>query len=165
MKRLAIVGGVVALAVVALSVGTGGAQQPGERTFTLIEGEGGTFGFVDNPPKSKGQTEKTFTTSVGDMLVFASPLLDEAKARVGTLHASCVVTRGGKTGKAAYQCTATFVLKDGAIAVDVAFNEAQGANITIAITGGTGAYEGARGSIASKEGPNDTSIDTVHLLP
>ena len=165
MKRLAIVGGVFALAAVTLSVATGGAQQPGERTFTLIEGEGGTFGFVDNPPKSKGQTEKTFTTSVGDMLVFASPLLDESKARVGTLHASCVATRGGKAGKAAYQCTGTFVLKDGAIAVDVAFNEAQGANLTIAITGGTGAYEGARGSIASKEGPNDTSVDTVHLLP
>jgi hypothetical protein len=155
---------VVALAGVALFVATGGAQQPGERTFTLTE-RGGTFNFVDNPPKSKGQTERTFTSSVGDMLAFSTPLYDEANARAGTAHVSCVVTRGGKGPRVSYQCNGTFVLKDGSIAVDAAFVEAEGGNITVAITGGTGAYEGANGTIISRDGPNDTSVDTVHLLP
>jgi hypothetical protein len=41
----------------------------------------------------------------------------------------------------------------------------QGPNtLHIAITGGTGRYEGARGSILSVGGPGFAS-DTIHLLP
>jgi hypothetical protein len=35
----------------------------------------------------------------------------------------------------------------------------------IAILGGIGGYEGARGSIPSEPKTQNTSIDTVHLLP
>lgn len=54
MKRLTVLVAAAAAAVVALAlVASGGtAQQPGERTFKLIEDEG-DFALIDNPPLSK----------------------------------------------------------------------------------------------------------------
>jgi hypothetical protein len=38
--------------------------------------------------------------------------------------------------------------------------------IVAAVTGGTGAYEGRRGSVVSRQRPNSNLIDdTVHLVP
>jgi hypothetical protein len=36
---------------------------------------------------------------------------------------------------------------------------------TIAVVGGTGAYEGARGSITDRDLPHGRTGDTIHLLP
>lgn len=41
----------------------------------------------------------------------------------------------------------------------------KGEDATIAVVGGTGAYEGARGSITDRDLPRDRTEDTVHLLP
>ncbi len=38
-------------------------------------------------------------------------------------------------------------------------------DVTTAITGGTGAYEGARGSLAQRNVPNGRMENTIHLLP
>ena len=44
----------VAATVIAGILTTGGAAQvPGERTFKIIEGSGGTFKFIDNAPKAR----------------------------------------------------------------------------------------------------------------
>lgn len=41
----------------------------------------------------------------------------------------------------------------------------KGEDATIAVVGGTGAYEGARGSITDRDLPSDRTEDTVHPLP
>ena len=70
---------------------------------------------------------------------------------------------GGKNP--ALQCTGTFVLPAGTL-TESALIHAGGKSVQrIAILGGTGAYEGARGSILSVPKTQSTSIDTVHLLP
>ena len=73
---------------------SGGAQVPGEQTFKIIEGSGGTFKFVDTAPKAKNPRNPRF--SVGDALIFTTPLFNEAKTRIGTVHVYCAVTVGGK---------------------------------------------------------------------
>jgi hypothetical protein len=160
MKRLSVLVVVAAIAAAAVFVTTGGAKRADEQTLTLIEGEAADY-FVDNPPKSKGQT---FRVSPGDLGVVRVPLYDEAGVRQGTAHVSCVGTRGGTIDKAVFLCTGTFKLNDGTIGLSTVFVGQSDERIA-AVTGGTGAYEGARGSITSEFGPDGNRIHTVHLLP
>ena len=162
MKRVATLAtAAVAATVIAAILTTGGAAQgPGERTFKIIEGAGGTFKFVDNPPKAKNPQNPRL--SVGDAFVFTTPLFNEANKRIGNLHVYCAVTRGGPNRRAASQCNGTFALRDGTLAASAVL---EGEDAKIAVVGGTGAYEGARGSITDKDLPRDRTEDTVHLLP
>ena len=66
MRRFATLATVaVAATVIAGILTTGGAAQvPGERTFTVIEGSGGTSKFIDNPPKARNRRNPRL--SVGD---------------------------------------------------------------------------------------------------
>ena len=151
----------VAATVIAGILTTGGAAQvPGERTFKIIEGSGGTFKFIDNAPKARNPRNPRL--SVGDAFVFSSPLFNEANDRIGRLHVYCGVTRGGKFARASSQCNGTYALRDGSLAVSAVL---RGGEATIAVVGGTGAYEGARGSITDRDLPRDRTEDTVHLLP
>jgi hypothetical protein len=161
MRRLAIlVTAAVAATVIAGILSTsGGAQQPGERTFKLIEEEG-TFKFVDNPPKARNPRNPTF--SIGDAFVFTSPLRSETNSPMGAVHVFCAVTRGGNFSRAASQCNGTYALRDGTLAASAVL---KGDDASIAIVGGTGAYEGARGSVTDRDLPRDRTEDTVHLLP
>jgi hypothetical protein len=150
---------VAALAAVALCVaGVAGAagQTPGT-TFHLVEKDEG-FNFVDNKP-----TSNKHVASIGDMFAFTSSLWTPAHKRAGSLQASCVVTSGGK--HPAFECTGTFGLAGGQLELQTSMRD--GVNPTnIAIVGGTGAYEGALGSIkAVSRGENSPyTDDTVHLL-
>jgi allene oxide cyclase-like protein len=164
MKKIpALTAAAAAAAAGAALVASGGsAQQPGERTFTLFEREG-TFGFVDNRPLQRGRQDQRI--SVGDQFAFSSHLLDETKKRVGRLDATCIATAKGRTfAGGQFACYGTFRLPDGHLALSTAFRGSQGGNAEIAVAGGTGAYEGARGSVKSKEEGRLTR-DTVHLLP
>jgi hypothetical protein len=162
MQRLAILGTTAAVATVIAAVSTtsGGAQAPGERTFKVIEGAGGTFGFVDNPPKAGNRRNPR--TSPGDAFAFTTPLFNEDNRRIGAVHAQCVVTRGGTQRRTVSHCTGTFLLPDGTLAASAV---AKGDSPPIAIVGGTGAYEGARGSITERDLPRGRTEDTIHLLP
>ncbi len=166
MRRLGLVA-IAALAAVILGsvlVASGGAQQPGERTFRLIEQEEG-FAFVDNPPRSRGNPRNP-RISAGDMSVFTSRVFAEGNRRVGRLLVSCTAVRGGRNfARAYFQCEGTYVLRDGTLAATAAFRGSEGENITIAVVGGTRAYEGARGSIRSRPLPGNRTEATVHLLP
>jgi len=86
---------------------------------------------------------------------------------VGTLSAQCITVRAGRTFvQARFQCNATLTLKDGTIAVNTAFRGNQrDEDVRSAITGGTGAYEGARGSISQRNLPRGLMENTLHLLP
>ena len=150
---------VAAAAVVALCVaGTAAAAKSSGITMHLVEKDTG-FNFVDNKPYGPGHV-----ASIGDLFGFSASLLTRADKRAGSLVASCIVASGGKNPT--YECTGTFSLAGGQLELQTAMRE--GASPAhIAIVGGTGAYEGARGSVTSvSRGENSPySDDTIHILP
>jgi hypothetical protein len=161
MKRLAIIlpAAAAATVVLALMSTSGSAQTPGT-TIQLFESEkGASFGFVDNPPKSKNDR-----ASVGDAFAFNSPVLDQARqTRLGNLSVQCTVTRPGKESKAETACSGAVRLADGMITLSTSI-KGNPKTVAAAVTGGTGAYNGARGSLTSTtvEGGSE---DTITLLP
>jgi hypothetical protein len=158
MKPTWLVAAVVAAVAVAAAVATsrGNAQGGGVRTITLIEREG-SFHFVDNPPRQGVNVAPL----AGDEFVGSTPLFTRAGRRAGTLDFHCVLVTGGERGRT--HCTGTYSLAGGAIAAQAVFRGFESPP-TIAITGGTGAYEGARGSISSRDRRNVT-ISVIRLLP
>jgi hypothetical protein len=162
MKRPAVIlsAALAATVIAGILTTSGAAQVPGERTFKIIEGSGGTFKFIDNAPKARNPRNPRL--SVGDAYVFSSPLFNEANNRIGKLHVYCVVSRGGKFARATSQCNGTYALRDGTLAANAVV---RGGKATIAVVGGTGAYEGARGSITDRNLPRGRTEGTVHLLP
>jgi hypothetical protein len=80
--------------------------------------------------------------SVGDMLVFANGVFDAAnKTQVGTDQGYCVRTIVGKS----WECFWTLILKAGQITVEGPFMDEGDSLFTV--TGGTGKYAGAKGSM------------------
>jgi allene oxide cyclase len=80
--------------------------------------------------------------SVGDLLVFANGVFDSAnKTQVGTDQGYCVRTIVGKS----WECFWTLTLKAGQITVEGPFMD-EGDSL-FAVTGGTGKYAGAKGSM------------------
>lgn len=80
--------------------------------------------------------------SRGDQISFQNPVFDARdQHRVGHDLGYCIRTRPGVT----FECTWTLVLERGSIVVQGPFRDA--GDSTLAITGGTGAFNGARGSM------------------
>jgi hypothetical protein len=80
--------------------------------------------------------------SVGDMLVFANGVFDAAnKTQVGADQGYCVRTIVGKS----WECFWTLTLKAGQITVEGPFLDA--GDSLLVVTGGTGKYAGAKGSL------------------
>jgi len=80
--------------------------------------------------------------SVGDLLVFANKVYDAAnKTQVGSDNGYCVRTVVGKS----WECFWTLTLKAGQITIEGPFMDT--GDSLLAITGGTGKYAGARGSM------------------
>jgi len=98
--------------------------------------------------------------SVGDVLVFANGVFDAAnKIQVGTDQGYCVRTVVGKS----WECNWTLILKSGQITVEGPFLDA--GDSLFAVTGGSGKYAGAKGSM--KLHPRDaksTSYDFTYDL-
>jgi hypothetical protein len=159
-RRRWVVSGLAALLAAGVFAASGAGQAPGERTFTLTVREG-SEGFVDNPPRGSRQRPRI---SAGDEVVLRQRAFDAANARVGSLNVHCIAVTGGTEAQATFHCDGNYVLRDGTIAVSAAFRGSQ-SNVRIAVTGGTGAYEGARGSVDSRETTGNATRDTVHLLP
>jgi allene oxide cyclase len=80
--------------------------------------------------------------SVGDILTFANEVFDAAnKEKVGTDNGWCVRTVAGK----AWECFWTLSLEGGQLTVAGPFLD--GADSTLAVTGGTGKYADAKGEM------------------
>jgi hypothetical protein len=80
--------------------------------------------------------------SIGDMLVFANGVFDAAnKVQVGSDQGYCVRTIVGKS----WECFWTLTLKAGQITVEGPFLD-EGDSLLV-VTGGTGKYVGAKGSL------------------
>lgn len=88
---------------------------------------------IDQPPKGD---------SMGDMLVFSDPIFDPTtKKQIGTDQGSCTRVIIGKT----WECSWTLILAGGQITAEGPF--VGPADSTLAVTGGTGQFAGAKGSM------------------
>jgi hypothetical protein len=135
-----------ALAAVGIAAPRGHAQTPGPRTIDLTEnGKATKTTFVDAGKKGAG---------VGDGLVLRIPLVQG-----GTATAACTVIGPVKNGAPPLFCTGVFARSDGDIMVA---GRVLGGTSRMAVTGGTGAYAGARGTLTSTD--TSTGADDVFVL-
>ena len=135
MSRMLVV--VVAIAATAAllaavtAVGSGSRGSQG-KSFTVVE---------------HATTDATTDTgasgdSGGDILTFANEVFDAQDAsKVGTDQGSCIRIVPGES----YECTWTTTVRGGHITVEGPFYDKK--NSTLAITGGTGRYRNARGTM------------------
>lgn len=157
------VAAVTAAAAVAASAFTGSAQTA-PRTIVLKEtAEGSRVTFVDNAPRSR-ERRGAPAASLGDGLAISTGLVDPAGRRAGRLQATCTaVTPGRVQGGAGFLCTAVAHLADGDLFLATRFTPVSGpSDVHGAVTGGTGAYSGARGGFTMIGAP---STDTFTILP
>jgi hypothetical protein len=149
----------VVLVVVGAAVAIPALSASGEVVQTISFKEvdkGSTFQYVDNKPFNPHNKKPVF--SPGDEFLFTSPVADGKK---GELRAKCTVEHKAPGNDAGFNkshplCSGAFVLSDGTLFVSVA----EGSNKVThgAITGGTGAYANARGTLTStstKSGSDD----------
>ena len=122
--------------------------------------KGSTFAFVDNAPISKAKGEPS--ASAGDLIVFTNPLVDGGK-HVGRLYMHCTaVVAAPAANKAAFACEGVVGLGGGTLTVQ-AFLPKAGATVHGTVTGGTGTYANARGTLVSR--PTKTGADdTISLV-
>jgi allene oxide cyclase len=133
--------GTVALAATLLTLPALGAEQ-----IKVVERPVGET-TVDLGPKGD---------SIGDMLVFTNGIFDAAnKTQVGTDQGYCVRTIVGKS----WECFWTLSLKAGQITVEGPFMDEGDSLLTV--TGGTGKYAGAKGSM--KLHPRDAKSSSYNF--
>ena len=156
----------VAGAVAALAITTtGGAQGQGGRTIVLYAAElDSTFTYVDNKPFKRRRGSTPRRTSVGDGLIIRSNRYSdpELNDRAGVSHSSCTALNASRTpSRVRFTCHGVIVLSDGTVTAEGLLGTAAGVS---AITGGTGAYEGARGQTTVERLENGSYRYTLHLL-
>jgi allene oxide cyclase len=97
---------------------------------------------------------------LGNVLTFANKVYDASnKNRVGSDEGYCIRVVVGKT----WECSWTTFLDSGSLSVQGQFSDA--GNTVLAITGGTGAYAGARGTMDLKyHNKKGTAFDFVFHL-
>jgi hypothetical protein len=153
MKLLITVLATGAVVAAATALPATGQQAPGARTLTLTSVTArGSEHAIDTPPKGE---------SAGDRFIFASTLRRGA-AMAGRMEGDCLAVDAKFEG---LQCTLTAVLADGSIALEGASlnkripGATTPAGDVYAITGGTGAYAGATGTMTrSGNGKRDTIV-------
>ncbi len=106
--------------------------------------------------------------SLGDQFVFTDNLFKNGK-RVGEDHGSCTLVRITGTGASAeftVHCQVTLVLAAGQITLQgaVTFTGQGPQTNTVAITGGTGAYQTAHGQVRVREVSETRTELTVQLI-
>jgi hypothetical protein len=158
MTRLLLVTAAVGLAAsLTLAAASSAAAARKTVTFHLVEKDVG-FNYIDNPPR-QGPRQPPL---IGDEFAFTSELMTRSGARAGHLEATCMVTRGGTNSSG--PCYGVFALAGGEITGIALLSNSNTTHI--AVTGGTGAYEGVTGSVVSvSRGENSPyTDDTVHLI-
>lgn len=134
MKRLGLAATLVTMTLVAGAVTTVVAQDDDDDdVFTVVE-RATTDLVVDLGDEGD---------SLGDLLVWGNELYDEANQTVvGRDQGSCVRSNPGLS----WECTWTNILEDGSIVVQGPFYDDLRESV-LAVTGGTGAYVGAEGTM------------------
>ncbi len=104
--------------------------------------QGATFTVVERAVTDTTADTGPVGDSLGDVLAFANPVYNAANTtKVGSDNGSCIRTAVG----AAYECTWTTTLPGGSLVVTGPFYDTK--DSILAITGGTGKYEGADGQM------------------
>jgi allene oxide cyclase-like protein len=105
-------------------------------------GHGKTFTVVEHPNTDATTDTGASGDSAGDILTFANDVFDAKDAKkVASDQGSCVRTVPGQS----YECAWTTILSDGQITVEGPFYDTKDSRL--AITGGTGRYRNARGTM------------------
>ncbi len=94
--------------------------------------------------------------SVGDILTFNQPLLDEDMKQVGNNSGKCIRT----LVEHSFQCQWTLTFENGSI--QVAGREFDQGPSTLSIVGGTGKYSGITGEMESTNNNDGTFTQTLH---
>ena len=157
LKHL-IVFAVPALAAGALLTGSSApAQGLASRTITLKElDKGSAFKHIRNTKAGHR------ANSMGDVIAYTAPLTDVSGKPVGKLHSSCVTTSGSRNfERSRANCGGVVALTDGTLTVQFLLDPSE-STTSAAVTGGTGAYANARGTVVSK-GTKAGADDTIVL--
>ena len=144
MKRIWIVAVPVSVVALVLAV----SASAGDRGSRHRD-HGSVFTVVEHATTDATTDTGAAGDSAGDLLTFANEMFDARDTRVvGTNQGSCVRIVPGES----YECSWTNFLPRGQIVVSGPFFDAKGS--TLAITGGTGDYRNARGTmrLSSREG-------------
>lgn len=122
------------------------AQEAPQTRVTIADARVNTAQFIDigNPGGS-----------VGDILTFDQPLLDENMKEIGNNSGTCIRTRVAHS----FQCQWTLTFEDGSI--QVAGRELDQGTSNISIVGGTGKYSGISGEMESTNNNNGTFTQTL----
>jgi hypothetical protein len=139
------------------AIATAGGADGGDRTISLAQRDESQK-FVDVPPAS-GEEKPP---SQGDVYILTNVVLDPKTNKVrGRTHSVCSTTVPG--AKPIALCTGAIALSDGTILFAGPFPFTT-PTATLAVTGGTGAYAGARGTFVYRDGAGDRSSFEVHLI-
>jgi hypothetical protein len=153
-KAVALLASAAAVTTTALVLTAGGqAQQPSGQTLVLQNAQI-KLATVDVPPlvRSKRSPE-----TPGDEVIATSKI---SGAATGGRYLFCAAAKqGASIEKALYSCQVTYSLANGTITAAGVGRIGASAPITVAVTGGTGAYASARGTLTSSNGK-----DTLTLL-
>jgi hypothetical protein len=149
-----------ALAAAGIAASTAHGQAA-PTTLSLFEPEqGATFTIADSPPRSPSANPERFRTSAGDRAFFSTRVLDrKGGATAGRVYHEVTVVKGSRFRSATFLTRVTLSLAGGQIVAEGAYGP--GTSRTLAITGGTGRYAGARGTYTN----TDAGADTLTLAP
>ncbi len=149
--------GVLAGAFFTLHTTTSTAQANGQKVIHVIEHAlTDTVGDADNGTPSPD--------ALGNVLAFHNPVFNSANSKqVGTDNGQC--TRTVATGQTEWECFWTTFLAQGQITVEGPFFD-DGTDTTLTITGGTGAFVEAHGSMLlhARGNPVGSEFDFIFML-
>jgi Allene oxide cyclase len=146
--------GVLAGAFFTLHTSNPTAKANGQRVIHVVEHAITDTVQQFHPPKD----------SIGDILGFHNPVFDaKDNHQVGTDNGQC--TRTVATGKTEWECFWTTFLAHGQITVEGPFFD-DGTDTTLTITGGTGIYVEAHGSMLlhARGNPVGSEFDFIFML-
>jgi hypothetical protein len=149
---IALVALLIPALIAAVALATTASGKPSRTTITLrLRSQIEHVQFVDNAPQGR---------SAGDVLLFTERLLDTGGQPVGSDAAQCTFLFDERS-----LCTGTYILPDGQVMVQL-LQPGLGLSgvYTQAITGGTGAYARATGTVTVDQRPDGDrfSLD-IHL--
>jgi hypothetical protein len=141
----------------------GDAKTSGGRVMKLYENDKAQAShYVDLPPQSPIANLRSpkFKVSVGDEVIFRTPLVTArgGKTGAGTLDGEATILSGTTFANARLRLVGTIVRKEGTI--EIAGTYPPSKTRTVAVTGGTGAFARARGTVTNANG-----LNTVILRP
>ena len=143
----ALVAGLVVMAVGGISMARAGGS---DRTFTIIDKQvSATFVSISHNPQG----------APGDEAIFRSVSMNTKGQKIGSSSLICTIVFGGKL-----QCNGVFTLPGGTLTGTALLPASQTstAPVHVAITGGTGRYDAARGQATTtpeSQTVNKTVVD------